>query len=426
RGTLLDIARATTSTLDMAEVLKLVTQRAAQTCGADRCTILLLDEEGKTLTPVMSQFASGRVDEKMGQLFKDTRYPRPLAEAPEAQQVLQDNCPLFIPDALASSLPRDWIESFNVKSLLIVPMISKGRPIGALALDHTEEGKEFAAEQVNLAMTIGAQAAIAIENVQLYDAAQRELAERKWAEEVLKQTMAELERSNKELEQFAYVASHDLREPLRMVTSYVQLLARRYQGKLDADADDFIAYAVDGATRMQALINDLLAYSRVGTRGKPFEPTDCEAVFEQALTNLQVAIEESGAAVTHDLLPTVMADATQLTQLFQNLIGNAIKFRSEEPPRVHISVNRQSKIANRKSEWVFSVRDNGIGIDPEYHERIFLLFQRLHTREEYPGTGIGLAVCKKIVERHGGRIWVESQPGKGSIFYFTIPVISDQ
>jgi light-regulated signal transduction histidine kinase (bacteriophytochrome) len=374
----------------------------------------------------MSQFASGKVDEKMWQLFKDTRYHRLLAEVPEARQVLQENRPLFIPDALASSLPRYWIESFNVKSLLIVPMISKGRPIGALALDHTEEGQEFATEQVNLAMTIGAQAAIAIENAQLYDAAQRELAERKRAEQELKQTMAELARSNQELEQFAYVASHDLQEPLRMVASYVQLLARRYQSKLDADADEFIAYAVDGATRMQALINDLLAYSRVGTRGKPFEPTDCEAVFDQALANLQMAIEESGTVVTHDPLPTVMADATQLTQLFQNLIGNAVKFRGEESPRIHVSAERlpplQAGEGRGGGEWTFSVRDNGIGIDPAYHDRIFLIFQRLHTREEYPGTGIGLAVCKKIVERHGGRIWVESQLGKGSTFYFTIPM----
>jgi signal transduction histidine kinase/DNA-binding response OmpR family regulator len=254
-----------------------------------------------------------------------------------------------------------------------------------------------------------------------------DITERKRVEQELKQTMAELAHSNKELEQFAYVASHDLQEPLRMVTSYVQLLARRYQGKLDADADEFIAYAVDGATRMQALINDLLAYSRVGTRGKPFEPTDCEAVLDQALANLQVAIEDNGAVVTHDPLPTVMADGTQLVQLFQNLIGNAIKFRGDESPRVHISAHRQSAIENRKSdEWVFSVRDNGIGIDPEYHERIFIIFQRLHTREEYPGTGIGLSVCRKIVERHGGRIWVESQPGKGSTFYFTIPMMEGE
>ena len=243
-----------------------------------------------------------------------------------------------------------------------------------------------------------------------------DITERKRAKEKLKLTLADLERSNRELEQFAYVASHDLQEPLRMVSSYTQLLARRYQGKLGADADEFIAYAVDGANRMQGLINDLLAYSRVGARVKGFEPADCTAVLDQALANLKAAIDKNGAVVTHDPLPTVMADNLQLVQLFQNLIGNAIKFHVEEPPRIHILAEQKG------NEWVFSIRDNGIGIEPQYAERIFVIFQRLHAREEYPGTGIGLAICKKIVERRGGRIWVESQPGIGSTFYFTIPI----
>ncbi|MCX7826218.1 MAG: GAF domain-containing protein [Verrucomicrobiae bacterium] len=243
-----------------------------------------------------------------------------------------------------------------------------------------------------------------------------DITKRREAERQLKEATLALERSNKELEQFAYVASHDLQEPLRMISSYVQLLAQRYRGKLDADADDYIHFAVDGAHRMQTLINDLLAYSRVGTRGKSFEPTDCGAVLDRALNNLQVAIEESGATVTHGPLPTVSGDATQLTQLFQNLIGNAVKFRrKEEAPRVHVAAEP------RDGEWLFSVRDNGIGLDMRFAERIFMIFQRLHTRDEYPGTGIGLALCKKIVERHGGRIWVESEPGKGSTFYFTLP-----
>jgi PAS domain S-box-containing protein len=224
----------------------------------------------------------------------------------------------------------------------------------------------------------------------------------------------ELARSNAELEQFAYVASHDLQEPLRMVTSFTQLMVDRYGNKLGPDADEFIDYIVDGARRMSRLINDLLEYSRVGTRGKLLGPTDCAAVFEMARDNLRAAIEESGAVVTADPLPTVLGDETQLVQLFQNLIGNSIKFRAGRSIQVHVGAERQD------GQWLFRVADNGIGIEPQYAERIFVIFQRLHSRTEYPGTGIGLAICKKIVERHGGRIWVESQVGEGSTFYFLL------
>jgi PAS domain S-box-containing protein len=241
-----------------------------------------------------------------------------------------------------------------------------------------------------------------------------DIDDHKRAAERLRRTAEELARSNAELEQFAYVASHDLQEPLRMVGSYLELLADRYKGRLDEKADKYIHYAVDGAARMQELINDLLAFSRVGTRGRPFEPTDCARVMDQAVANLRKRIEETGAVVTRDALPTVPGDRTQLEQLFQNLIGNALKF-CRQPPRVHVGA------ARRGADWLFTVRDNGIGIAPEHRERIFLIFQRLHGRHEYPGTGIGLAVCKKVVERHGGRIWVESQPGQGSSFSFTLP-----
>jgi len=234
-----------------------------------------------------------------------------------------------------------------------------------------------------------------------------------------KKQAVELTRSNTELEQFAYVASHDLQEPLRMITGYLGLLAKRYKGKLDQDADDFIGFAADGAKRLKVLIADLLTYSRVGTRGKEFAPTDCGAVVAGTLRLLQIAIEESAATVTHDPLPTLMGDETQLLQLFQNLIGNAIKYRDSKPPLVHVSCKQEG------GNWLFSVRDNGIGIDPKYAERIFVIFQRLHGRDKYAGTGIGLAVCKKIVERHGGKIWVESEPGKGATFYFTIPARVD-
>jgi light-regulated signal transduction histidine kinase (bacteriophytochrome) len=202
-----------------------------------------------------------------------------------------------------------------------------------------------------------------------------------------------------------------------MVASYTQLLARRYKGKLDSDADEFIRYAVDGANRMQWLINDLLAYSRVTSQEQVFEEVDCTKVLEEVMSNLQLSIEESQAVVTHDPLPTVMADGGQLGQLFQNLIANAITFHGEEPPAVHVSAERKA------NEWLFSVRDNGVGLDPQYAERIFVIFQRLHDREEYPGTGIGLAICKKVVERHGGRIWVVSQVGQGATFYFTLPIV---
>ncbi|MFO7996250.1 MAG: ATP-binding protein [Dehalococcoidia bacterium] len=241
-----------------------------------------------------------------------------------------------------------------------------------------------------------------------------DVTERKMVEEKLKQITAEMQRSNTELEQFAYVISHDLQEPLRMVSSYTQLLAKRYSNKLDADADEFIAYAVDGAKRMQTLLHDLLDYSRVGTRGKPFNLVNCEHVVVQAMANLKIAIEESGASVSYDVLPTIMADEGQLVQLFQNLIGNAIKFRREEPPCVHISAQRRNSVVT------FSVKDNGIGIKPQHSQSIFEIFRRLHTREEYPGTGMGLAICRKIVERHGGNISVTSQPGQGSTFHFSV------
>ncbi|RZN33942.1 MAG: HAMP domain-containing sensor histidine kinase [Methanosarcinales archaeon] len=246
---------------------------------------------------------------------------------------------------------------------------------------------------------------------------EEQITRRETAEEELKQTVTDLRRSNAELEQFAYVASHDLQEPLRMVSSYMQLLSRRYKGKLDSDADDFIGFAVDGAKRMQTLIQDLLVYSRVGTRGKPFEPINCEDVLEQVLSNLEVTIRDSSAVVTHDTLPTIAADDTQLVQLFQNLLSNAIKFQGKEPPHIHIAAEQKEKAG----EWLFVVADNGIGIAEEFFERIFVIFQRLHGRDEYSGTGIGLAISRKIVERHGGKMWVESEQGKGTTFYFTLP-----
>jgi len=254
----------------------------------------------------------------------------------------------------------------------------------------------------------------------------RNVSDRKQAEEALAHYARDLERSNQELEQFAYVASHDLQEPLRMVAAYVQLLAKDYGGQLSAEADEYIDFAVDGAKRMQRLIDDLLAYSRVGTRGQAFRPVNCEEVLGEVLSSLRLAVEESGATITAGPLPVVCGDRGQIYQLLQNLLANAIKFRAAVPPIIHVSaalrpVERTQGGSGDGSHWLFAVRDNGIGIEPQYNKRIFVIFQRLHSRTRYSGTGIGLAICKKIVERHGGQIWVESVPGYGSTFYFTLP-----
>jgi PAS domain S-box-containing protein len=285
-----------------------------------------------------------------------------------------------------------------------------------------EYGRRDAAGQIAYVLTSGEPMFAADGRFRGYRGVARNITRRRMNEAKIREAHDELEkkakelaRSNEELQQFAYVASHDLQEPLRMISSYTQLIARRYGDRLDGDAKEFMGYIVDGAQRMKQLIEDLLAYSRVGTRGREFQPTDTGAALQKALVNLRAAQQASGAEVTHGAMPMVLADAPQLTQLFQNLIGNAMKFRGEAPSKIHVACEEKPDV------WVFTVRDNGIGLDPQYADRIFMMFQRLHTKAEYPGTGIGLAICKKIVDRHGGRIWVESQPGKGCTFGFTIP-----
>ncbi len=243
--------------------------------------------------------------------------------------------------------------------------------------------------------------------------------ERKKAEKELKETVAELKRSNDELQQFAYITSHDLQEPLRTIASYTQLIERRYKDKLDGDADEFLDFIVEAAVRMKDMIQGLLYYSRVGTMGGEFLPTNTEGIIEIVISNLDASIEENDATITHDELPVVVADGGQLIQLFQNIISNSIKFRKDnENPKIHISARKDEELR----EYIFSIADNGIGIEPQYFNRIFEVFKRLHTRVEYEGTGIGLSISRRIIERHGGRMWVESEFGVGSVFYFTLPM----
>jgi signal transduction histidine kinase/HAMP domain-containing protein len=298
----------------------------------------------------------------------------------------------------------------EITCFLGVPLKHGDETIGMIGLGNKPGGYDAADQAAVEALSVAFVEALVRKRAE--EALQRAHDE---LEDRVRQRTAALKSSNKELEQFAYIASHDLQEPLRMVSSYMQLFERKYKDQLDETANKYIDYAVDGAARMQRMVNDLLAYSRVMTRGKALETTDCEQAWSEALANLRKAVEETGAEVTHDPLPRVKADPAQLIQLFQNLIGNAVKYRREERPRVHVSAVRE------EDRWLFSVRDNGIGIEPQYAERIFVIFQRLHGKGEYSGTGIGLAVCKKIVDRHGGRIWVESKYGRGSTFYFTIP-----
>ncbi len=288
----------------------------------------------------------------------------------------------------------------RITSFLGVPLKQGNNTIGMIALANKKEGYNEEDK----------------ENVEALSVAFVEALMRKRAEISLKENVKDLKRSNKELEQFAYVSSHDLQEPIRMVTSFIQLLEREYKGQLDSDADDYIEFIVEGAHRMKYLIDDLLSFSRVSSDAKKFENVDLENVLDVVLSNLYVSIEESNARISHDPLPIVMADESQMSQVLQNLISNAIKFHGDRSPEIHISARKDG------NEWIFSVTDNGIGIEPEYKKQIFEVFKRLHTRTEYPGSGIGLSVSHKIIKRHEGNIWVESEPGEGSTFYFTIPI----
>jgi PAS domain S-box-containing protein len=296
---------------------------------------------------------------------------------------------------------RTVLRALAIRSVAIVPVTIDGEWWGFIGFGECRREREWSPAEIDALRAAGNTLGAAIHR--------QRVAER------LERTVRQLARSNAELEQFAYVASHDLQEPLRMVQSYLELLQRRYEGRLEASAEEFIAIAMDGAERMRQLIHDLLAISRIDTRASQRVPTDTGELLDRVLRDIGEALRESRAEVIRGELPVVMADSTQLAQVFQNLLSNAVKFRGEAPCRVWVGATRQD------GEWLFSVRDHGIGLDPRHAQRIFVAFQRLHSRREYPGTGIGLALCKKIIERHGGRIWVESEPGKGAEFHFTIP-----
>lgn len=398
---LIELGQALASEHDPARLLQNVCRSAREIIGAKYSAIGLLNEDQETLRYVFTSGMEAEAAARIGALS-------PARGVPGRMLTQREACRLAPADFDAEAIGLPPIHSF-----LSAPIMTQAQVYGWLCLAGKLTAEEFSEEDERLIVTLAAQAAIAYENTRRYEEIQRHSAE---LEQRVNERTAELRRSNAELEQFSYVASHDLQEPLRMVSSYCQLLGERYKGKLDEKADQYISYAVDGALRMRELVNDLLEYSRVGTQGKEFEPTDCQRSFAQALANLRKIVQETSAVVMCDSLPTIKrGDESQLVRLFQNLIGNAIKFHGTEPPRVHVSAERKA------GEYVFSVRDNGIGIDPQFFDRIFIIFQRLHARSEYASTGIGLAICKKIVERHGGRIWLESEPGKGSTFYFKIP-----
>jgi PAS domain S-box-containing protein len=380
--------------------------------------------EGILVTAAIRDISVRKAAEKhLGQM--EGRYRGLLEAAPDAMVVVNQSGEIVLLNVQAEKqfgYRRDELVGQKVKNIIPEGFAER------LIADALRSAEDALAQQIGTGIELngrrkdGSEFPIEImlsplESAEglLVTAAIRDITTRKTAEANLLHKVEELNRSNEELGHFAYIASHDLQEPLRMVASYTQLLSRRYKGKLDSDADEFISFAVDGASRMQRLIQDLLAYSRVGTKGRNLLDTSSEEALQQALINLRAAIKESSALVTHDPLPTVVADEMQLVQLFQNLVGNAIKYQRPGVPRVHISA-----AMNGEKKWIFSVKDNGLGIDPQYFERIFGMFQRLHKREEFAGTGIGLAICKKIVERHGGHISVESQPGQGSTFRFAL------
>ena len=399
--TLSNIARIIGSSLAIDEVYERFAREVAQLIPFDRIVInLTADRAGY----MVDTYQSSTVE--VPDRAPDQAY---AVEGTLSDAVIKSQrCIVFQPGNVAEAADgyAGLVGAYGMglRSFLSAPLLYRGEPIGCLNL-HSLTDSAYSDRHRLLAERIGVYIAGAIANAQLH--AQ------------VTQQSEELSRSNRELEQFAYVASHDLQEPLRMVSSYVALLGRRYGGELDERADKYIHFAVDGANRMQRLIHDLLAYSRVGTQGAELTPTDTAPVLRETLSNLELAIEDSEAQVVFSDLPSVMGDPSQLRQLFQNIIGNALKFRSESRPRVELDAKRDG------DQWTFSIRDNGVGFDQRYAERVFGVFKRLHRNADIPGTGIGLAICQRIIDRHGGRIWAESKLGEGSCFYFTLPAVAE-
>ena len=392
---LAQLGRIMTSASDIDEVYERFTDAVTSVIPADRLSIVVVDSDA---WQTKARYYAG-IDVPLATLD----VWRPL-DGQVVETVVLSKRPQIVDErnvaAVLAKSPRlqDGIEA-GLRTWMDVPVILEQTVVAVMRF-MSRTPNAYDARSEALAVLIAAQVAGAVANAQSIES--------------LLATQAELARSNAELEQFAYVASHDLQEPLRMVASYVGLLERRYRGRLDSDADDFIEFAVDGARRMQALLSGLLDLSRVGTRGRELESTESDAALRDALINLEQAIAEAGAEVIHEPLPAVLGDRIQLTQLFQNLISNAVKFNAADSPQVTVSASRSG------SMWEFAVADNGIGIDPAHFDRIFQVFQRLHTRDTYEGTGIGLSVCRKIVERHGGAIWPESAKGQGTTFRFTL------
>lgn len=429
-----EISQKIRQSLQLDEILQTAVEEVQKLLGVDRVLISKLEPDGSGTVVqerVLPDYPAV-MGSKISDPFVDRRYYPDYAQG--RIYTVAD-----ITKASLNPCYVEFLQQFAVKASSIVPIHLRDELWGLLIVHHCRSPRQWLPNEVEIMLQLSTQIGIALSQSQLLE--QEQLQHQ------------ELARSNAELEQFAHITSHDLQEPLRMVISYLQLLARRYRGQLDPDADEFIDYAIDGAARMQSLIQALLSYAQVSSRKQPFELVNCNFVLQDAISNLHVAITESAATISAEPLPSVRGDATQLTQVFQNLISNAIKFRREPPPKIQISVqpldadllplhspDRSSdELTPTPSAWCFAVADNGIGIESQYLERIFVIFQRLHTRVMYPGTGIGLSICKKIIERHGGTIWVDStavgsdsavrqhlpmqQNSCGSIFYFIIPAV---